>query len=152
VVNDHAAKSVGRRLVTKMAADVSDAKPPLRGRVVRVRRAGRMRQTRRPFGALGLETFRGRVDVEIEGKGEAGVNVGIVWPQRKCIPQIPDRIFRSPEIDIGVSAIKKSLRVIRSDLKNRAVVCHRLRQTANALQGGGPVATGAEIAGSSGQE
>src|SRR5262245_51894614 len=47
---------------------------------------------------------------------------------------------------------RESLRIIRGNLKNRAVVCHRLCQAADALQRAGPVATGTQIAWSSGQE
>src|SRR5258706_2819339 len=106
VVNDDAAECVARRLMAKMAAYVSDAEPPAGVEAVWMFRIGRQPQAGRPFGAFGLQAFGRRLRIEIERKDETGVNTAIVWLQRKCVSQVPDRIFRSPEIDVGISAIE----------------------------------------------
>ena len=57
VVNDDASKCVGRRLMTKMAAHISDAELTLRARLVQMVSTGRKSQMGGPFGAFCLQAF-----------------------------------------------------------------------------------------------
>ena len=85
VVNDDPSKCVGRGLMRKMAAHISDAKLTLRARLVQMVGTGRRPQMGRPFGAFCLQALGCRSKIEVESEDKTCVNACIIWSQRKCM-------------------------------------------------------------------